>query len=60
MSNSRIRQIVTTIYVFDVMVSGEGVRNSRYKELYDLVNRMKRNEGYYFGNIIMNLLILCV
>lgn len=51
MSNSRIKQIVTTIYIFDVIVSSEGVRSSRYKELYDLVNdRMKRNKGYYLSN----------
>lgn len=51
MSNSRIRQIVTTIYVFDKIVSSEGVRNSRYKELYQLVNkRMRRNKEYYLNN----------
>ena len=51
MSNPRIRQIVSTIYVFDKIVSSASIKSNRYKELYELThNRMKRNKDYYVGN----------
>ena len=50
-SNPRIKQIVTTIYVFDSIVQSEKLKKSRYTELNDLVsNRMRRNKNYYSSN----------
>ena len=50
MSNERVQQITTTLYVHQVSVS-DGVRKSRSKSLHEFVGRMNRHAGYYRGNL---------
>ncbi len=51
MKNPRINQIVTTLYVFDKVVTSKNVKKYRYKELDELVNdRMKYRSDYYSTN----------
>jgi len=49
MSNERLQQVVTTLYMHRIL-SSEGVYNHRCSELYALVKRMNMHPEYYRGN----------
>lgn len=50
MSNDRIQQIVTTLYVHSRLAS-PGVLRHRAATLHRFVNRMNREAAYYSGNL---------
>lgn len=51
MKNPRLRQIASTIYVFDVIVTSDKIKKSRYSELNKLVeDRMNYKNQYYQKN----------
>ena len=50
MSNGRIQQIVTLLYMYKNLVLSEGVRNKATKELHTFCERLKRNNHYYINN----------
>lgn len=51
MKNPRLRQIASTIYVFDTIVTSKAIKKSRYKELEQLVeDRIKYKNQYYQKN----------
>ena len=48
--NERMRQITYMLYTHSIIVTSEGVHNHTRDMLFELVNRMYRNIGYYFDN----------
>lgn len=51
MSNPRLKQIVTMLYVFDKIVTSNDIKRLRYEELFTLIkHRMKRDLHYYDKN----------
>lgn len=54
MSNDRIRQISYTIFLFDDIVTSEGIKEHIYKSVNHLMyDRMLRNSEYYVNNEII-------
>lgn len=53
MSNARIQQIVTLLYMHKTMVKSEGVRNYESKELCKVMRRIDRNKMYYQSNTLI-------
>ena len=51
LSNSRIRQITYTLYLFNVIVSSSGVRDNLKRDITDLFyGRIIYNANYYNNN----------
>jgi abortive infection bacteriophage resistance protein len=50
MSNIRIQQIITTLYLHNYFVTSEGVHNSQCEALRALSNRMFKNIHFYDSN----------
>ncbi len=51
MKNPRLNQMITTLFVFDKVVTSDRIKKYRYQELHDLVNgRMVYKRHYYKGN----------
>lgn len=50
MSNARLQQIVTLLYVHKEMVKSEGVHMVNAKKLHDIIERMYKNIDYYNTN----------
>ncbi len=53
MSNSRIQQIVTLLYVYEEIVSSKGIRSKAIERLKTFENRMIENIVYYTKNEII-------
>ena len=50
MSNARIQQIVTLLFVHKTVVKSEGILNSEAEKLKSFKKRMMQNRDYYLGN----------
>lgn len=50
MSNARIQQIVTLLYIHKILVTSNGVHNKASKHLLEFVERMNKNLEYYKNN----------
>lgn len=50
MSNSRIQQVVTLLYMHKTMVESEGIRKAEAEELQRVVKRMDKHKDYYKTN----------
>lgn len=53
MSNARIQQVVTLLYVHKNIVTSDGIRKNECAELAKVVDRMFQNEVYYKENDII-------
>ena len=53
MSNARIQQVVTLLYVHKKLVISEGIRKNECVELAKIINRMFQNEIYYKENDVI-------
>lgn len=53
MSNARIQQIVTLLYMHKIMVGSESIRKTESEELQKIMKRMDRNCGYYESNLMI-------
>jgi hypothetical protein len=50
MSNARIQQIVTLLYMHKTMVSSAGLRQSETNGLHEVVDRIKKHYEFYEDN----------
>ena len=50
MSNVRIQQIVTLLYMHKTMVVSEGIQKAAGEELRRLIERISKHRGYYLSN----------
>ena len=50
MSNARIQQVVTLLYMHKTMVESDGIIRSESEELQKIIKRIERNYGYYSTN----------
>ena len=50
MSNARIQQIVTLLYMHKEIVTSEGVHEKESKGLHDVLTRAFKNNDYYKNN----------
>lgn len=50
MSNGRIQQVVTLLYMHKKLIPSEGVKKNAAKRLHIFSNRIKRNNAYYVNN----------
>ena len=50
MSNARIQQLVTLLYMHKTMVESDGIIRSESEELQKIMKRIARNYGYYSTN----------
>ena len=50
MSNARIQQIVTLLYMHKEIVTSEGVQEKESKGLHDVLTRAFKNNEYYKNN----------
>lgn len=59
LSNSRIRQITYTLYMFNKIVTSDGVKNNVIEELNNLFyNRIKKHKEYYENNELLTSVYL--
>jgi abortive infection bacteriophage resistance protein len=50
MSNARIQQVITLLYMHKIMVESEGIRKSEGEELKRIITRIDKNIDYYNSN----------
>ena len=50
MSNARIQQIITLLYMHKTMVGSDGIKQSEGEELQKVMKRIDKNAGYYQTN----------
>lgn len=50
MSNARIQQLVTLLYMHKTMVESDGIIQSESEELQKIIKRIDRNYDYYSTN----------
>ena len=50
MSNGRIQQVVTLLYMHKKLIPSEGVKKNAAKRLHIFSDRIKRNNAYYINN----------
>jgi abortive infection bacteriophage resistance protein len=50
MSNARIQQVITLLYMHKIMVESDGIRKSEGKELKRIITRIDKNIDYYNSN----------
>jgi abortive infection bacteriophage resistance protein len=50
MSNARIQQVITLLYMHKIMVGSDGIRKSECEELRKVANRVDKNIDYYKDN----------
>ena len=53
MSNARIQQIVTLLYMHKEIVTSEGVHEKESKGLHDVLTRAFKNNDYYKNNLML-------
>lgn len=53
LSNSRIRQITYTLYIFNVIVSSEGIKKNIRSDINDLFVRINHHKDYYNNNELL-------
>lgn len=53
MSNARIQQIVTLLYMHKTIVTSEGLKNAEKAEVNALIERMYKNIEYYKNNLMI-------
>ena len=53
MSNARIQQLVTLLYMQKTMVESDGIIRSESEELQKIMKRIARNYGYYSTNFMI-------
>lgn len=54
MSNVRIQQIVTLLYVYNQIVNSSGLKRHESKDLKDLISRLYKHEDYYESNPLIS------
>lgn len=57
MSNARIQQLVTLLYMHKTMVESDGIIQSESEELQKIIKRIDRNYGYYSTNPMILLYV---
>jgi abortive infection bacteriophage resistance protein len=50
MSNARIQQVITLLYMHKIMVESDGIRKSEGEELKRIITRIDKNIDYYNSN----------
>jgi abortive infection bacteriophage resistance protein len=50
MSNARIQQVITLLYMHRIMVESDGIRKSEGEELKKIITRIDKNIDYYSSN----------
>jgi abortive infection bacteriophage resistance protein len=50
MSNARIQQVITLLYMHRIMVESDGIRKSEDEELKKIITRIDKNIDYYNSN----------
>jgi hypothetical protein len=50
MSNARIQQVITLLYMHKIMVESDGIRKSEGEELKRIITRIDKNIDYYKSN----------
>lgn len=53
LSNERMRQLCTLLYVHSILVSSSGIRNHTKDALHSLIDRMYRHKDYYGENSVI-------
>lgn len=53
MSNARLQQIVTLLYMHKQLVTSEGVRNKAKDKINGFITRMNKNKNYYLSNALI-------
>lgn len=54
MSNARLQQVITLLYMHKTMVVSSGLKETEAQELHKIVERIDKNYEYYDGNMMVS------